>query len=58
MVLYNQNLKQLSRAFRKNSTDAEIRLWAKLRRDTGFSPFREREIKKDFLNRWYYTTGI
>lgn len=31
MVLYNQNLKQLSRQLRKNSTDAERRLWSKLR---------------------------
>ena len=46
MVLYNQNLKQLSRAFRKNSTDAEIRLWAKLRlrRLNGLQFYRQRII--------------
>jgi very-short-patch-repair endonuclease len=31
VVLYNQDLKQISRVLRKNSTDAERRLWSKLR---------------------------
>jgi very-short-patch-repair endonuclease len=46
MVLYNQNLKQFSRALRKNSTDAEIRLWAKLRlrRLNGLQFYRQRII--------------
>ena len=46
MVLYNQNLKQLSRALRKNSTDAEISLWAKLRlrRLNGLQFYRQRII--------------
>jgi very-short-patch-repair endonuclease len=31
MLLYNKNLKQLSRQLRENMTDAEKRLWAKVR---------------------------
>ena len=31
MLPYNQNLKQLSRQLRENMTDAERRLWAKIR---------------------------
>ena len=46
MVLYNQNLKQLSRQLRKNSTDAERRLWSKLRlrQLNGFQFYRQRII--------------
>jgi very-short-patch-repair endonuclease len=46
MVLYNQNLKQFSRALRKNSTDAEIRLWSKLRlrQLNGLQFYRQRII--------------
>ncbi|MDP2719161.1 MAG: endonuclease domain-containing protein [Dehalococcoidia bacterium] len=32
MLLYDQNLKQYSRALRKNMTDAEIRIWSKIRK--------------------------
>ncbi|MGP8080513.1 MAG: endonuclease domain-containing protein [Dehalococcoidales bacterium] len=46
MVLYNQNLKQFSRALRKNSTNAEIRLWSKLRlrQLNGLQFYRQRII--------------
>ena len=46
MVLYNQNLKQISRVLRKNSTDVERRLWSKLRRKNldGFQFYRQRII--------------
>jgi very-short-patch-repair endonuclease len=46
MVLYNQNLKQFSRALRKNSTDAERRLWSKLRlrQLNGLQFYRQRII--------------
>ena len=46
MVLYNQNLKQISRTLRKNSTDAERRLWSKLRlrQLNGFQFYRQRII--------------
>ena len=46
MVLYNQNLKQISRVLRNNSTDVERRLWAKLRRKNldGFQFYRQRII--------------
>jgi very-short-patch-repair endonuclease len=44
VVLYNQNLKQISRVLRKNSTDAERRLWSKLRLKNldGFQFYRQR----------------
>ena len=32
MLPYNKNLKQLARELRKNMTDAERRLWSKIRR--------------------------
>jgi len=43
VVLYNQNLKQISRALRRNSTDAERRLWSKLRlrQLNGFQFYRQ-----------------
>jgi very-short-patch-repair endonuclease len=46
VVLYNQNLKQISRVLRKNSTDAERRLWSKLRLKNldGFQFYRQRII--------------
>jgi len=46
VVLYNQNLKQISRVLRKNSTDVERRLWSKLRRKNldGFQFYRQRII--------------
>ena len=46
MVLYNQNLRQFSRELRKNSTDAERRLWSKLRlrQLNGFQFYRQRII--------------
>ena len=46
MVLYNNNLKQFSRELRKNSTDAERRLWSKLRLKqlNGFQFYRQRII--------------
>ena len=46
MVLYNQNLKQISRTLRKNSTDAERRLWSALRLKqlNGFQFYRQRII--------------
>jgi very-short-patch-repair endonuclease len=46
MVLYNRNLKQFSRTLRKNSTDAEIRLWSKLklRQLNGLQFYRQRII--------------
>lgn len=31
MLKYNKNLKQISRALRKNMTDAEILLWSKIK---------------------------
>jgi very-short-patch-repair endonuclease len=31
MLIYNGNLKQYARQLRKNMTDAERRLWAKIR---------------------------
>ena len=46
MVLYNRNLRQFSRELRKNSTDAERRLWSKLRlrQLNGFQFYRQRII--------------
>jgi very-short-patch-repair endonuclease len=46
MVLYNQNLKRFSKELRRNSTDAERRLWSKLklRQLNGFQFYRQRII--------------
>jgi len=46
VVLYNRNLRQFSRELRKNSTDAERRLWSKLRlrQLNGFQFYRQRII--------------
>ena len=46
MVLYNRNLRQFSRELRKNSTDAERRVWSKLRlrQLNGFQFYRQRII--------------
>jgi very-short-patch-repair endonuclease len=46
VVLYNQNLKQISRTLRNNSTDAERRLWSALRLKqlNGFQFYRQRII--------------
>ena len=46
MVLYNQNLKPFCKELRKNSTDAERRLWSKLRlrQLKGFQFYRQRII--------------
>jgi len=54
VVLYNQNLKQLSRQLRNNSTDAERRLWSKLRlrQLNGLQFYRQRIVVNyivDFL---------
>ena len=46
MLPYNGNLKQLSRELRKNMTDAERHLWAKIRmkRLKGYQFYRQKPI--------------
>ena len=46
MLPYNENLKQLSRELRTNTTDAEKHLWAKIRvkQIKGYQFFRQRPI--------------
>jgi very-short-patch-repair endonuclease len=46
MLLYNKNLKQLSRSLRRNMTDAEMLLWSKLRGKQlkGFQFYRQKII--------------
>jgi very-short-patch-repair endonuclease len=46
MLLYNRNLKQLSRQLRENMTDAETHLWTKIRRKQlkGYQFYRQKPI--------------
>ena len=46
MLPYNKNLKQTSRQLRENMTDAERRLWAKIRRKQlkGYQFYRQKPI--------------
>ncbi len=55
MVLYNHNLKQFSRELRKNSTDAERRLWSKLRlrQLNGLQFYRQRILVNVIVDFFY-----
>ena len=46
MLPYNKNLKELARELRKNMTDAERRVWSKIRRKQlrGFQFYRQKNI--------------
>ena len=46
MLPYNKNLKELARVLRKNMTDAETRLWSKIRRKQlkKFQFYRQKNI--------------
>jgi len=46
MLSYNQNLKEISRQLRENMTDAERRLWAKIRMRQlqGYQFYRQKPI--------------
>jgi len=54
MLPYNKNLKNLARNLRKNMTDAERRLWSKLRRKQlkEFQFYRQKNIG-DFIVDFY-----
>ena len=54
MLPYNKNLKDLARNLRKNMTDAERRLWSKIRRKQlkNFQFYRQKNIG-DFIVDFY-----